>query len=117
MRLGERPAVVREIVAVLEIDGIQWQAIATPMVSRAAKIAQPAYCQILEGPAYALPLVQLLSFLAVLHAAAFEEHHAKRRVDELAGERNTGCARPNDANLGFQDRSGRNRARIDDHKR
>jgi hypothetical protein len=77
MRFWERPAVVREIIARLEIDGIERQAITAPMVGRAAEKAETA-CLHVEWQADALALVKVLRVLLEFHATAFEECHPKR---------------------------------------
>ena len=41
MRFGERPAVIGQTIARLEINRVERQAPAAPMVGRAAEIAQP----------------------------------------------------------------------------
>ena len=115
MRFRERPAVVRKIVAWLEIDGIQRQAIATPMVGRAAEKAEPAHRQIVKRRSDTLALVEFLRVLIEFHAAAFEERHPKRCVDEFAGESDARGTRTHDAHVGLDGRSGRNATRIDDH--
>ena len=115
MRSGKRPAMIREPVPGLEIDGIEGQTITTPMVGRPAEKTQPGCRQILERQTDAFPVVKFLRFLVEFHPAAFHQRDPERCIFEGPCEGNTSGARTHDTDFRLHDCPGRDRARVDNH--
>lgn len=85
----------------LEIGAIKHLAPSTPtsLAGTAAKLANSAKVQRLIGPAYRLPPRQSLTPMLIVEAAAFNDADAMPRSCELRGERKTGRARSDYAQI------------------
>ena len=98
---AERPAAVRDPVALLEVDRVQRPAKTAPMVGAAAEKAQPMGDHRVRN-AGTLTVVQRLGRRLRLHAAGLDQAHPGRAVVEQACKADTGRTGTDDRDIGLK---------------
>ncbi len=104
--LGDGPAAPFHPGALLEVDGIELQDLATPSRGGAADGAKAAIVDAMVAKAGDLAAIGVLRGLLDVFAAAFQHHHAPAMAGQFHGKQDAGRAGADDAYVGTIARGG-----------
>ena len=111
---AERPAAVRDPVALLEVDRVQRPAKAAPMIGAAAEKAQPMGDHRVRNT-HTLAVVKRLRPGFRLQAARLDQAHPGRGTVESTRQADTGGTAADDRDIGLEPAQVRQRTGIDKH--
>ena len=109
----ERPAGMGHPVARFEFDCVHRTAPAAPVIGAAAQLAQPARIQRRIAGAGLGAGIHFLDGRIEIHAARFQQQHAYLAARQRQRQADAGRPAADNGKIGFQHRSGRNRAGVD----
>ena len=111
----DRPAAVRDPVALLEIDWVEHSAAAAPDRHRTAEKSQPAIIELIIRHADVGALVERLRLRLEIEPAAFQQCDLVATFGQPFRQGNPRCARSDDADVAWASRGFRLGAQVDQH--